>query len=262
MNSLLICRACGTQFFPKVGPPLECPICLDDRQYIPMTGQAWTDLAELNNNYTVRIKQIRSGLYDLKMDPSFAIGQRALLLESLGGNLLWDCIPLINESTIEFIKEKGGLKAIAISHPHYYSTMNEWASIFNCPVYVHQNDKSWIQYMGPHIENWEGEEKFLWDDLKIIRMGGHFPGSCILFLPGTQEEGIILCGDTFYLSPSKKFISLMYSYPNHIPLPSNEIGRIRNLCRDLRFQSAYGAFEFQNLERGGKQLLNKSFEQL
>ncbi|MEA3209443.1 MAG: hypothetical protein QOE70_2500 [Chthoniobacter sp.] len=39
-----ICVTCGTQFSATEGPPLECPICLDERQYVGPDGQQWTTL--------------------------------------------------------------------------------------------------------------------------------------------------------------------------------------------------------------------------
>src|SRR3954469_3383806 len=41
------------------------------------------------------------------------------------GQLLWDCIPFIDAATVEIVKGLGGVAAIAVSHPHYYSTMVE-----------------------------------------------------------------------------------------------------------------------------------------
>ena len=36
----------------------------------------------------------------------------------------------------------GGLKGIAISHPHYYTTMVDWSRAFgDIPVHLHEADK-------------------------------------------------------------------------------------------------------------------------
>src|SRR5688572_25760268 len=130
MNQKIICTACGTQFPNVTKAPALCPICNDDRQYVPESGQRWTTLDDLSKNHSVVTRKIDTRLYELKMTPSFAIGQRALLVLAPDGNILWDCIPLLNEPTIDLIKPKGELKAIAFSHPHFYSTMNDWAEIF------------------------------------------------------------------------------------------------------------------------------------
>src|SRR5207249_6364918 len=57
------------------------------------------------------------------IDPPFAIGQRALFARSAGGNLLWDCVPLLDPAVEECFQALGGISAIAISHPHYYASM-------------------------------------------------------------------------------------------------------------------------------------------
>lgn len=137
------------------------------------------------------------------MLPSFAIGQRALFTITPSGNILWDCITLINNLVIEFIKSKGGLCAIAMSHPHYYTTMNRWADIFNCPIYIHKSDKDWVYNKGPHLNLWERETIELFGGIKLFNIDGHFPGSTLLQVPFPTGEGTILCGDTFYISPSK-----------------------------------------------------------
>ncbi len=258
MNEKKICTACGTQF-PLNSNTLEfCPICSDDRQYVPESGQTWTNLTDLSNNYSVVIRKMNDSLYELEMTPSFAIGQRALLVLALGGNILWDCIPLFNESTIEFIKSKGGLKAIAFSHPHFYSTMNEWAEIFDCPIYIHQNDKPWIVNKGNRVNLWSGIEKELWDGIRLINIGGHFPGSSILHIPFLWSEGIVLCGDTFVISPSKTHTAVMYSYPNRIPLPLHEIQRIKEQMHLLQFDTIHGWNDSQSIYSDAKLILESS----
>ena len=105
MNQQPICTVCGTQYPPDRATN-PCPLCADDRQYVPEAGQMWTNLDELSKNHGVAIKKLRDGLYELKMVPSFAIGQRALLVITPNGSVLWDCIALLNEPTIAFIKSK------------------------------------------------------------------------------------------------------------------------------------------------------------
>jgi hypothetical protein len=40
------------------------------------------------------------------------------------GNVLWDCVSLIDDATVTIINALGGLRAIAISHPHFYTTLS------------------------------------------------------------------------------------------------------------------------------------------
>jgi hypothetical protein len=253
-----ICTTCGTEF--PSSDVNACPICDDDRQYVPETGQGWTTRENLSDNHAVLIRKINPNLFELRVSPSFAIGQRAFLILSPAGNILWDCIPLLNEPTIDFIKAKGGLRAIAFSHPHYYSTMNNWAEVFDCPIYIHKKDEPWIMYKGSHIALWEGVEKPLWDNIRMINIGGHFPGSSILHVPAFSPKGTIFCGDTLYIARSKRHIAVMHSYPNQIPLPLSEMTRIKNLVQSLEFDAMFGAFEFQNLSTDVREILANSMK--
>ncbi len=258
MNHSLICSTCGT-YYVKETAPETCFICFDERQWVPPNGQSWTKPEDLHRNNSVKLNRLQERLYEIEINPMFAIGQRALLVLSEKGNVLWDCIPLLDELTIEFIKSKGGLKGIAFSHPHFYSNMNDWAEIFNCPIYIHKNDAEHIMQKGKHIQLWEGDEIELWDEMKIICIGGHFAGSSILHVPFLSKKGAIICGDTLFLSPSKKHFSVVYSSPNRIPLPLSEIHRIKKRFDNIPFDSFYGYVQIQNLNEKVKEILENSF---
>ena len=118
-----LCTTCGTQFAESAQPPAACPICDDPRQYVKPTGQGWVtpDRLRLTHFNTLRAKE--PGLIGIGVEPHFAIGQRALFLRSPGGNLLWDCVSLLDEAVVEAVRALGGIRAVAISHPHYYLSM-------------------------------------------------------------------------------------------------------------------------------------------
>jgi glyoxylase-like metal-dependent hydrolase (beta-lactamase superfamily II) len=257
MDQSKICSTCGT-CYPETPVFETCPICLDERQWVPPGGQQWTKKEDLHRKHSIKLNRLHESLYELGINPVFAIGQRTLLVLSNQGNVLWDCIPLLDEITIEFIRSKGGLKAIAFSHPHFYSNMNEWAELFDCPIYIHQNDEEHIQVKSKHIRLWHGDEMNLWDGMRIICIGGHFAGSSILHVPFLSKEGTIICGDTLFLSPSKKHFSVVYSSPNRIPLPIAEIQRIKKRFDNIQFDAFYGYHSIQNLDKDVKEILNVS----
>jgi glyoxylase-like metal-dependent hydrolase (beta-lactamase superfamily II) len=239
--------------------PNLCPICNDDRQFINLNGQSWISSEELKKDHIVKISQLNERLHYLTVKPGFAIGQRTFLLLSQGGNILWDCIPLLNEATKAFIRKHGGLKAIAFSHPHFYSNMNEWAAEFDCPVYIHENDKSWIFNHGRNVQLWSGNEKALWDDVKLVHVGGHFPGSCMLHISGLSAGGAMLCGDSLYISRSLRHTAVMFSYPNSIPLLKEDFAAFYEKCSKLKFDTLYGAtFEGQELEGNAREIFTNS----
>src|SRR5207244_5727183 len=85
-------------------------------------GQQWTTLAALQaGNFHNVFKEYEPHLTCIGTEPSFAIGQRALLVQTDQGNVLWDCISYLDDDTLTAIQQRGGLKAIAISHPHFYT---------------------------------------------------------------------------------------------------------------------------------------------
>ena len=158
MSEHFICKTCGAQFAATECPPERCPICEEERQYIGPNGQQWTTLAAMQaGEYHNVIKPVAPGLTGIGTHPGFAIGQRALLIQTPAGNILWDCISLLDDPTIAAIKALGGIAAIAISHPHFYSSMVEWSRAFDAPVYLHADDRQWVMRPDASLVFWEGE---------------------------------------------------------------------------------------------------------
>jgi hypothetical protein len=217
-----ICTTCGTQYTESSDPLPGCAICLDERQYVKVSGQHWTTLEKLRLSNRNSIKFKEQGLIGIGIDPHFAIGQRALFLRTPTFNLLWDCLPLLDAAVVEMVQALGGISAIAISHPHYYSSMVEWSRAFGgVPIYLHGDDRQWVMRPDQAIVFWEGERRELDEGLTLIRCGGHFEGGSVLhWTGGAAGKGALLTGDIIQVVADRKHVSFMYSYPNHIPLPA------------------------------------------
>lgn len=235
-----ICTTCGVQYEASTTPPPNCPVCEDDRQYVNPAGQSWTTLADVAKQHRNIIEKIAENLYAIYTAPKFGIGQRAFLVVSPGGNVLWDCVTLLDASTIDIIQKLGGIKAIVLSHPHYFSTIVEWSEKFQADIYVHAEDEKWLGRRNNKLRLWEGDMEPLWDQIKIVRCGGHFPGACVLHWP--EGEGTLLVGDTIQVSPNLSTVSFMYSYPNNIPLPKKDILAIAAAVKLLQYNVMHGAF--------------------
>ncbi len=170
-----ICHTCGVQHDAAERPPEVCAICADARQWVPQDGQRWTTMEALRATHVNAVR--RDGdLVGIGTEPRFAIGQRALVVPSAIGNVLWECVTLLDDATAEAVEALGGLAAIAISHPHYYASMVDWAHRFGCPVLLHRDDADWIMRPDHAIELWEGETREL-GGLTLLRLGGHFAGA-------------------------------------------------------------------------------------
>jgi len=254
-----ICQTCGVQYQAAVKSPEHCLICEDERQYIGLSGQRWTTLQELQGAHHNFIRHQEPGLTGVGTSPSFAIGQRALLLQHPDGNLLWDCLSLIDESSIAAINSLGGISAIAISHPHFYDSMVEWAQKFDCPIYLHADDRQWVMRPDARIRFWEDETLPLREGLTLIRCGGHFPGSTVLhWATGADRRGALLTGDTLQVVPDRRFVSFMYSYPNLIPLPAPTITRIVSAIEPFNFDRIYGGWWDRVIPQNGRQAVQRS----
>ncbi len=153
-----VCMTCGTQFPASETPPGGCRICQDERQFVPVSGQAWTTLDALRQRHRNSYRHYEPGLLGIGTVPDFAIGQRALLVSTPKGNVLWDCVGLLDDATVRLITALGGIAAIAISHPHFYTSMIEWSHAFGrTPVYLHASDRDWVMRPDPVIEFWSGD---------------------------------------------------------------------------------------------------------
>ena len=71
-------------------------MCEDERQYVGHVGQRWSSLAELRQRDTV-VEPIEPGLWGIETRPSFAIGQRAHLVQTPRGNVMWECVSSISD---------------------------------------------------------------------------------------------------------------------------------------------------------------------
>ena len=199
-----ICATCGTQFAATEHEPGGCPICLDERQYVGHGGQTWTTLDNYKTTHENVFAEEEPGLHSIHPRPKAGIGQRAFLVGTKEGNVLWDCVPPLDGATVAEIKKLGGLSAVAVSHPHYYTTMVEWSYAFGqVPIYIHALDAKWVMRPDEVVTYWEGDTKALPGGLTLVKTGGHFDGFQVLHWPaGAGDKGVLLCGISRTCAPT------------------------------------------------------------
>ena len=257
-----ICTTCGTQHASSETPPAACRVCEDERQYTPAGGQSWTTLDLLEARHLNAFRQHEPGLIGIGTWPTFAIGQRALLVCTPHGNVLWDCIALIDEATVTLVKGLGGLTAIAISHPHFYTTLVEWSRAFgNVPVHVHADDRAWVMRPDACIKPWQGETCEILPGVTLVRGGGHFAGGTMLhWAAGAEGRGVVCSADIARVNQDRKSFTFMRSYPNNIPLSEKGVRAIGAALAPFQFDRVYSHFFDLVMPTGAKPILQASIE--
>ena len=256
-----ICATCGTQFASATPVPGACPVREDERQYVGWSGQSWTTHEALAATHRVALAD-DDGLPGLTHEPGFAIGQRALLLPTDAGNILWECLSLVTPEAVEALKARGGVDLIAISHPHFYGSMVEWSeALGGVPILLHAADRHWVHRSSPHVEFWSGEERALSPDVTLVRCGGHFDGSTALhWKRGPRAGGALFPGDALQVAADRRHVSFMYSYPNLIPMKPADVRAMRDRLARFEFEDVFGFSRGRNIVGGGRAAVDRSFE--
>jgi hypothetical protein len=255
-----ICTACGTQHSPSDAPPDMCPACADERQFVPAAGQSWTTLERLRATHSNKFRRLATGLMTIETTPAFGIGQRAILARTPSGNVLWECVALIDDATVDLLNGLGGVQAIAISHPHYYTTMVEWSrALGGVPIHLHAADRQWVMRPDSAVQFWDGDTNPLAPGLTLVRLGGHFAGGTVLhWADWEQNRGVLLSGDILQVVPSGH-VSFMWSYPNLIPLSAATVRHMAEILEPFAFDAVYGSFSGRSqIDAKGKHVVAAS----
>lgn len=239
-----ICRACAVEYPETAEPPTECPICSDERQYVPVSGQEWTSVEQMSaGGYDLVIEEVEPNLFGITASPGVGIGQTSLLVQTEAGNLLWDPTGFVDDVSVQRVRDLGGAEAIVASHPHMFGAQVAWSrALGGPPVLVAEADLGWVQRDDRAIRPWSGDLEIL-PGVTLSTVGGHFPGSAIAhWAGGTNGQGVLLSGDTIFPGPDGRSVSFMRSFPNKIPLSAAVVDRVANAAIERPFDRLYGNF--------------------
>lgn len=254
-----ICATCGNHYPDQETPPRECVICSDERQWVPSSGQRWTTAAELASaGHRSDIREVEPGLLGIGADPPVAIGQRALLVQTAEGNLLWDPPGFLDEQGLARIREAGGLRAVTASHPHFYGSIVEWSRAFGAEILLPEADAHWLPRPDPAVRTWSGSLPVL-PGVTLIQCGGHFPGSAVAhWADGAGGAGVLLTGDTIFVTPGENRVTFVWSAPNRLPLPERAVRGVVEAVRPYNFDRIYGGWWQPVLRSGAREILEAS----
>jgi hypothetical protein len=257
-----ICATCANHYPDAGSPPAVCVICADERQWVPASGQRWTTAGELAAaGHRSDVREVEPGLLGVGVDPPVAIGQRALLVRTGEGNLLWDPPGYLDEAAVAAVADAGGLRAVTASHPHFYGSITEWSRAFDAEVLVPAADAGWLTCPPerPPV-TWSGTREVL-GGVTLVQCGGHFAGSAVVhWAEGAGGAGVLLSGDTIFVTPGEDRVTFVRSAPNRLPLPEREVRRVVEAVRPYRFDRIYGGWWEPVLRRDAKAVVERSAE--
>lgn len=278
-HALLVCKTCGMQYDEREPSRLVvangCPVCLDPRQYVPESGQAWTRIGDWlrEGKLTCELRQEPGDARIFRIiarNLSVGIGQTPIVIVTQHGIVIWDCCALLTPEL--FVALKGLMKqhdvpllGMAISHPHFYTTALTWAKALETKIFVSHLDRQWwMRKADPdalekHLVFYQSSQHRLASGITIVRCGGHFDGSAVLHWDRTlapappsiasqavdeqiPSTGAVFCADTFAPGMDRKTITFLWSYPNFIPLPPSSVLQIWKAVRPFAFDDIIGGW--------------------
>jgi len=239
--SLVSCRTCGVEYGQDC--PEVCPICADERQYVPAGGQAWTTQGDWARTTEVTVTELAPGQWGVAAS-DVGIGQMMQVITTDEGVVLWDPVGYADVETVEFLQGLGPVRAIVASHPHMYGCQITWSrALGDAPVLVNRADADWVQRGDTAVQMWSGTLD-LATGVQLRTLGGHFPGSAVLHRAGTAEHpgGALLAGDTIMANADRTSASFLRSYPNRIPLSAAVVERMAAAVADLGYDALWSNF--------------------
>ena len=256
--ALVVCLGCGAVFEPSPPPP-HCPLCEDERQFVPPKGQRWSTAGELRaGGHRADVRELEPGLTGVGIAPALGVGQRGLLVQTQSGNLLWDPAPLVDEDAVAAVRDRGGVAVVAASHPHMYGAMVEWADLFDAPIALPAVDGPWRVRPTARVSEWIDRLELL-GAVTLVQCGGHFPGSAVAHWPaGADGGGVLLTGDTILVAPGEDRVAFLYSAPNRLPLPGPAVRRIADRVAGLPCERIYGGWWSPVIRSGAAEVVQAS----
>jgi hypothetical protein len=234
-------------------------VCADERQWVPPGGQRWTTLAELAAaGHRSLVREVEPGLTGIGAEPQVAIGQRSLLVRTSEGNLLWDPSGFIDDAAVSAVREAGGLRFVTASHPHFYGSIASWARELGAEILVPSDDASWLRAAGAQVRTWDGTLGVL-PGVTLVQCGGHFAGSAVVhWADGADGRGVLLSGDTIFVTPGEDRVTFVWSAPNRLPLGEAAVRGVWAAVEPYPFDRIYGGWWSPVLRSGARDTVQRS----
>ena len=258
-SDIWICPTCGANYPPAPEPPAHCPVCEDERQWVPPTGQVWTTMGDLaREGFRTEVRDAEPDLFGIGVRPGVGVGQRGLVVRTAAGNLLWDPPAFLDQAAIDAVRERGGLAAVGSSHPHMYGAAVEWSHAFDAEILLAEADAGWLMRPDPAVRTFTGALEAL-PGVTLVQCGGHFPGSAVVhWAAGAEGRGALLVGDTIFVTDGADRVSFIWSAPNRLPLPEREVRGVVDALSTYAFDRMYSGWWEPVIDRDAHGILERS----
>jgi glyoxylase-like metal-dependent hydrolase (beta-lactamase superfamily II) len=251
VGSVTQCATCGVERAEPL--PEVCPICADERQYVPSGGQRWTTPAEsAARGARIEFAERETDVLNFVQVGCPGIGQKPALIRTENGNILVEAPNYISDEAVAAVRGWGGLAAIIASHPHMYGVQSLWSAAFDdCPVYVSAPDEQWLGLRPGNTVVWggghaadpaNGGEIEIVPGVRASQPGGHFPGSVVVHWTAPDGRGVLFTGDTIGSVADPGWVTFMRSFPNWMPLSGAVVRRIAEHVSRYDFDRIYSNF--------------------
>ena len=211
-----ICSACGTSYPDAVQPPSLCPICRDERQFVPAAGQALDDSGKACQRARQCVAAIGNRPVRNSHPSRFGIGQRALLLRTSEGNVLWDCIALLDDATEALILRAGWPSCdrnFAPSLLHLHAGLGAPHLIVRSIFTPRTWNGSCVRIprcVFGMAKRWNRARRYAAQARRPLS-----GGTVLHWAEGAEGRGAILSGDIVQVAADLSRVSFLWSYPEH-----------------------------------------------
>jgi glyoxylase-like metal-dependent hydrolase (beta-lactamase superfamily II) len=210
------------------------------------------------SGYHSGVREVEPGLVGIGVQPGVGVGQRALVVRTPEGNVLWDPSAFIDQAAIAAVRDLGGLAAVTSSHPHMYGAIVEWSHAFDAEILIADVDREWMMRPDPAVRTWSGAHEVV-PGVTLVQCGGHFPGSAVLhWAAGAEGKGVLLVGDTIFVTSGEDRVSFIWSAPNRLPLPEAEVRRVADALAPYEFDRMYGGWWEPTIRSDARAILERS----
>jgi glyoxylase-like metal-dependent hydrolase (beta-lactamase superfamily II) len=198
------------------------------------------------------VRDVEPDLFGIGVRPGIGVEQRALVVRTPEGNLLWDPPAFIDQPAIDAVRERGGLAVVTASHPHMYGAIVEWSHAFGAEILLPEVDLPWLMRPDQAVRSWTGSTQPL-PGVTLVQCGGHFPGSAV-----THWRHALFVGDTLFVTDGADRVSFIWSAPNRLPLPEREVRRIAEALAPYDYDRIYGGWWDPVIDHDAKRIVERS----